>query len=65
VRLEGCVYRFNRRCARAIDLIRKIVLLSGNTHRMMMDVNNLHVPDGILSCVEKNVSKKPAAVCKK
>jgi len=37
----------------------------GNTHMMMMDVNNLQVADWILSWVEKNVGKKPLAVSKK
>ncbi len=37
----------------------------GNTHMMMMDMNNLKVADWILSWVEKNVSKKPLAVSKR
>jgi pimeloyl-ACP methyl ester carboxylesterase len=37
----------------------------GNTHMMMMDVNNLQVADWILSWVENNVGKKPLAVGKK
>ena len=34
----------------------------GNTHMMMMDVNNLQVADWILNWVEKNVAKKTLAV---
>jgi hypothetical protein len=37
----------------------------GNTHMMMMDMNNLQVADWILSWVEKNVGKKPLAVSKR
>jgi pimeloyl-ACP methyl ester carboxylesterase len=33
----------------------------GNTHMMMMDLNNLQVADWILSWVEKNVAKQPLA----
>jgi len=37
----------------------------GNTHMMMMDVNNLQVADWILSWIDKNVSKQPLAVTKR
>jgi len=37
----------------------------GNTHMMMMDVNNLQVADWILSWVEKNIGKKPLAISKR
>jgi pimeloyl-ACP methyl ester carboxylesterase len=37
----------------------------GNTHMMMMDMNNLQVADWILSWVEKNVGKKPLAVSRR
>jgi hypothetical protein len=33
----------------------------GNTHMMMMDLNNLQVADWILAWVEKNEPKKLAA----
>jgi hypothetical protein len=37
----------------------------GNTHMMMMDVNNLQVADWNLRWVEKYVSKKPLAISKR
>lgn len=37
----------------------------GNTHMMMMDLNNLQVADWILTWVEKNVAKKPPAMSRR
>jgi len=37
----------------------------GNTHMMMMDLNNLQVADWILGWVEKNVAKKPPALSRR
>jgi hypothetical protein len=39
--------------------------LRGNTHMMMMDLNNLQVADWISAWVEKNVPKKSVAVSRK
>ena len=39
--------------------------IRGNTHMMMMDLNNLQVADWILAWVEKNVPKKSVAVSKR